>query len=151
MHTLSVKDALIGFMDFLKTIQNPVLVGHNIKTFDLIFLYKNLIKCELWKSLVSTVAGFIDTLLVFKKEFPKRGSYKQEVLMAELLHENYVAHNALDDVKALRKLLDLVRPVLPKHMFGTSLIINSVNAGAHRMTLKPLEDTKAVTKTMATK
>ena len=71
--------------------------------------------------------------------------------MAELLHDNYVAHNALDDVKALRKLLDLVRPVLPKHMFGTSVIINSVNAGTHRMTLKPLEDTKAVTKTMATK
>ena len=36
-------------------------------------------------------------------------------------------------------------------MFGTSSIINSVNAGTHRMTLKPLEDTKAETKTMATK
>ena len=139
------------FIAFLKTVKNPVLVGHNIKTFDLVFLYNNLIKCQLWENFLSTVAGFVETLHVFKKEFPRRGSYKQDVFINDLLHEAYSAHNALDDVKALQKLTELVKPAFSKYMFGASVILNSVNAVSHRMTLKPLEDCKAITKTMASK
>ena len=149
--TLSTKDALQGFIKFLTTIQKPVLVWHNIRTFDLIFLYNNLVKCELWESFLSAVVGFIDTLPVFKTEFPKRHSYKQEVLMAELLHESYSAHNALDDVKALQRILGLVESALSQHLFGPTVIINLVNAASHRSTLKPLEENKAITKTMAGK
>ena len=108
--TVSVQDAMSEFTAFLKTVKNPVLVGHNIKTFDLIFLYNNLTKCQLWENFLSTVTGFVDTLHVFKKEFPRRGSYKQDVLMNDLLHESYSAHSALDDVKALQKLSELVKP-----------------------------------------
>ena len=149
--SIGTKKTLIRFIDFLKTIQNPVLVGHNIKTFDLIFLFNNLAKCDLWESFLSIVVGFIDTLLVFKKEFPKRSCYKQGVLMHELIHETYSAHNALNDVKALKRLIELVRSKSPKHTFGSSVIVNSVNAATHRMTLKPLEDSKTITKTMAGK
>ena len=93
--TLGINDAVQNFINFLKGIQKPVLVGHNIKTFDLIFLYNNLVKCDLWESFLSVVVGSVDTLLVFKKELPKRHSYKQEVLVAELLQESYSAHNAV--------------------------------------------------------
>ena len=136
--TISINDALLELIDFLKTIQNPVIVGHNIKTFDLIFLYNNLVQCKKWENFYSTVVGFVDTLQVFKKEYPKRKSYKQVVLMMDLLQETYSAHNALDDVKALQRLLQLVTPVLPNYMFDSSVIMNSVNAGTYRNTLKPL-------------
>ena len=69
--TLGINDALQNFINFLKAIQKPVLVGQNIKTFDLIFLYNNLVKCELWESFLSVIVGFVDTLLAFKKELPK--------------------------------------------------------------------------------
>ena len=95
--TLSIKDALLQFTNFLKAIQSP---GHNIKAFDLVFLFNNLVKCEILEGFLSTVIGFVDTLLVYMKEFPERDCYKQEVLMAELLHETYCPHNALEDVKA---------------------------------------------------
>ena len=75
--TLDINDALQNFINFLKAIQNPVLVGHNIKTFDLIFLYNNLVKCELWESFLSATVGFVDTLLVFKNQ--KRISTKTSI------------------------------------------------------------------------
>ena len=142
---------MFEFITFLKTVKNPVLVEHNIKTFDLTFLHNNLIKCQMWENFLSIVIGFVNTLHVFKKEFPRRGSYKQDVLINDLLHESYSAPSALDDVKALQKLTELVKPVLSKYMFGANLILNSVNAASHRITLKPLEDSKAITKTMASK
>ena len=74
------------------------------------FMYNNLVKCQYWENFESIVIGFVDTFLVFKKEFPKRDSYKQDVLMQDLMHETYSVHNALDDVKALQKLLELVKP-----------------------------------------
>ena len=119
---MSIKDVLLEFIDFLETIQNPVLVGHNIKTFDLSFLFNHLMKCEQWENFCEVVVGFVDTLPVFKKEFPNRSSYKQDILMKNLLHESYSAHNALDDVKALQKLCELVKILLSKHI--TSIYLN---------------------------
>ena len=73
--------------------------------------------------------------------------------MHDLMHETYSAHNALDDVKAVQKLLELVKPALAKHMFShlNNIILNLVNAATYRLTLKPLEDSKSITKTMASK
>ena len=149
--TVSVNEALHDFINFLKTISRPLLAGHNIKTFDLIFLYNNLVNCEYWECFQSITVGFVDTLAVFKKEFRKRKSYKWKVLMHDLMHETYSAHNALDDVKALQKLLELVKPTLAKHMFSHNIILNLVSAATYRLTLKPLEDSKSITKTMASK
>jgi len=43
----------------------------------------------------SCVIGFLDSLTMLKTMFPDRGSYKQEVLEAGLLHATYPAHGAL--------------------------------------------------------
>ena len=151
VNTISIKETLTEFINFLKTFPNPVFIGHNIKAFDLIFLYNNLVKYELWETFVSIVVGFVDTLLIFKKEFPKRKSYKQEVLLSELMDKTYSAHNVLNDVKALQELLELVKSTLPKNIFNLSMIVNSVNAETQKATLKPVEDCKAISKTMACK
>ena len=38
-----------------------------------------------------------------------------------------------------------------KNIFGSQVILNSINAGTYQNTLKPLEDSKAISKSMATK
>ena len=101
-------------------------------------------------AVLEIVAGFVDTL-VFKKEFPQRKSYTQVTLMTELMNETYHAHNALDDVKALQKMTELIKHVLPKNIFGSQVNLNSINAGTYQNTLKPLEDSKAISKLMAMK
>ena len=88
---------------------------------------------------------------VFKKEFPKQASYKQEALVRELLHASYLAHNSLDDVKALQRLSELVKAAFPKYIFGPSVIVNTANSGIFKASLKPLEDCKALSKTMSMK
>ena len=46
--TVTTEEALLAFIDFLKTVEKPVLVGHNIRTFDLIFPYCNLTEFVQW-------------------------------------------------------------------------------------------------------
>ena len=45
--TVTTKEALLQFMKFLKKRDKPLLVGHNIKIFDLSFLHINLVKFDL--------------------------------------------------------------------------------------------------------
>ena len=151
VETVATKEALEQFIGYIKAIKNPVLVGHNIKTFDLRLLHHHLNKYELWDNFTSSVVGFIDTLSVFKKELPKQSSYKQSNLMDNLLNETYAAHNSLDDVKALQKLSQLVLSKFPSYIFDSGIIINSVNALRNKLTLQPLLAGKAVSESMASK
>ena len=151
VNTVVAKDGLVQFIAFLQAIQNPVLVRHNIKRFDLRLLHFHLNKYDLWKKFVSLVVGFVDTLAVFKKEYPKQSSYKQSNLMASLLNETYAAHNSLDDVKALQKLSDLVLSKFSSYIFDSSIVVNSVNAPRHKLTLEPLVTGKVISESMANK
>ena len=130
------------FINFLKSIHKPVLVGHNIKTFDLMFLHHHLKRIN--ENILSVVTGFVDTKLVFKKEFPQQHSYTQANLMTDLLDESYAAHNSLDDVKALPKLSQLVQHKFPSYSFGEGEIRNLVNAAQYKKTLQPLQLKKVV-------
>ena len=149
--SIDAKQALLEFIDFLKGIKNPVLVGHNIKSFDLMFMHHHLSRFDEWENFLSIVTGFVDTMFVFKKEFPKQDSYTQANLMNNLLHESYAAHNSLDDVIALAKLLELVKDKFPSYSFGANEIRNLVNAAQYKRTLQPLQVKKAVSDSMATK
>ena len=59
--TITAKEALVQFLDFIETIKNPVLVGHNVRRFDLRLLHHHLSKCKLWDKFTSLVVGFILT------------------------------------------------------------------------------------------
>ena len=104
VETVKCSDALLQFITFLEDIPNPVLVGHNIKGFDLRFLYVKLKECGLWDKFTSIVPRFVDTLTVFKKGYPDQKSHAQRALVKELLGEPYEEHNCLEDVEALEKL-----------------------------------------------
>ncbi|CAC5408592.1 unnamed protein product [Mytilus coruscus] len=99
-------EALTDFITFLsKYPSKPVLVGHNIKRFDCHVLYHSLKANQMWNELSSHKCGFIDTMELFKKIMPGLPSYSQTILVSELLGKNYCAHNAVDDTRALFKLL----------------------------------------------
>ena len=72
-------------------------------------------------------------------------------MVRELLHASYSAHNSLDDAKALQRLSELVKTAFPKYIFGPSVIVNTTNSGIFKASLKPLEDCKALSKTMSMK
>ena len=74
-----------------------MLVGHNVKSFDMPILINHLIECNLFSASCRVVHGFIDSLLVSKRVVPKEevnGCYKQENLVHILLGESYNAHAA---------------------------------------------------------
>ena len=123
VHSIPIEDALKKFVDFLENIHKPVLVGHNIKKFDLPFLGFYLKKFGFWKKFVTAVAGFVDTWILFRQEYPGRSSCKQVDLVAGLLGETYEAHNAMEDVKAVQKLCELVKDKLWDNRFGVGAIV----------------------------
>ena len=120
---IPTEDALKKFVDFLEKKHKPVLVGHSIKKFDLPFLGFYLKRFGFWKKFVATVSGFIDTWILLKQEYPGRSSYKQVDLVADLVGETYEAHNAMEDVKAVQKLCELVKDKLWNYRFGARAIV----------------------------
>ena len=54
-------------------------------------------------------------------------------------------------MKALQKLSKLVTHAFLKYQFGSSDILNTVNSGQFKATLRPLEDSKALSKSMSAK
>ncbi|CAC5388590.1 unnamed protein product [Mytilus coruscus] len=51
------------------------------------------------------VSGFADALPLFRQKFPGLNSYSQQKLFEHFCNEQYNAHNAVDDVDSLHKLM----------------------------------------------
>lgn len=82
-----------------------VLFAHNAKSFDCKRLIFSLQKCDLLNSFQSCVVGFVDTLILFKSVMQQREKYSQENLVSDLLGISYSAHDSLEDVRAVQRLL----------------------------------------------
>lgn len=65
------QDGLSQFITFIKTFSNPILVGHNIQSFDLPVLINQLSRYNLYTDFQETVYGFIDTFKVAKRTWKK--------------------------------------------------------------------------------
>ena len=108
-------EGLQQFLEFVKSVGcNPILVGHNIQSFDLPILMNQLVKYRLFDSFAGTVFGFIDTLKVSKMYINKKDveNFKQVTLVKTFVGKDYEAHNALADVKALKELFEMKLLVL---------------------------------------
>lgn len=141
VETCSIQQALLDFIDFLKLDEQPILVGHNITNFDMMVLENRLKEFNLFSSFIASVKGFIDTLKLSKRVFPKAqvDNYKQQTLVKKVMGIDYTAHNAKDDVLSLREL------------FSQKLQINCekddlyhVNFNTCRLSLKPLVNKKVI-------
>ncbi|XP_070546713.1 DNA polymerase III PolC-type-like [Ptychodera flava] len=105
--TLSQRDAMCNFLSFLCELNGPcLLVGHNAKAFDVKYLLKLITKLGLEAKFSGVIAGFGDTLPLFRSKYPNLQSHSQPNLYKHFVNSEYAAHNALEDVIALQTLLD---------------------------------------------
>ena len=106
----------------------------------------------------SAVHAFIDTLKMFKGEYPQHQSYKLEDLVGDVLGEQYDAHNAEADVAALRKLVvakGIQSDVLKEYTFSVISTEKRFRYNEQKSencsTLMPLVDSGSITKSMCDK
>ncbi|XP_030630780.1 three prime repair exonuclease 4 [Chanos chanos] len=125
--TISLREVLMRFIDFIRMLCRPLLMGHNIKRFDCPVLARALDEFHLRDEFQSVVGGFVDTLPLARQLLKDNGlkSFSQENLVKEALGTSYAAHNALEDVKALQKLYSALKPTaneIRRHIFTMDII-----------------------------
>lgn len=84
-------------------------------------------ECEL----KSTIAGFVDSLHVFREVLPERLSYKLETLVRDTMGKAYDAHSAIEDVKALQSLIlhhKVSYDMMLKHSFDVDFVVSSIES-----------------------
>ena len=124
MDSKSAKEGLKSFVEWLKAKEMPgVLFAHNAKSFDCKHIIYSLQKRDLLNSFQSCVVGFVDTLILFKAILPQREKYSQESLVSDLLGISYSAHDSLEDVRALQRLV-LYKEVNEKAIVKSSFTLN---------------------------
>ncbi|XP_063602867.1 uncharacterized protein LOC134778865 [Penaeus indicus] len=106
---LPIRGALKGFFDFLGPGQ-VLLVGHNSKSFDSRVLITAATNTGMIDDLKRRTLGFLDTLPLFRKLFPRRKSHTLGNLHKSLIGGKFAAHNALEDTLALQRLVEKVSP-----------------------------------------
>lgn len=118
----SQNEAVTMLLKWLKLKTPCVLIAHNAKPFDAKHLVKAIASCHEMKEFDQKVLGFSDTLTAFRERFPERRSFSQTNLAKDLLRTTYNAHNAVDDVKILQKLVSkfISDELLLKHSFTIS-------------------------------
>ena len=105
MNTAILHEALASFLDFLWSLEQPVLLAaHNARRFDIPVLDKALFRCSLDEDFQQLGSRFLDTLPLSKTLYPRLGSHSLVNLSDQFLGKRYNAHDALEDVTALQEL-----------------------------------------------
>jgi DNA polymerase III alpha subunit (gram-positive type) len=106
VHSVSIHQALLDLIEYLKSKNQPILVGHNIKSFDIPILSRLITEFGLLPTFLNLISACIDTLKLAKKVVPKSEitNYKKTTLVKKMLGIEYEAHDALEDVKSLHQL-----------------------------------------------
>nr|XP_061812454.1 uncharacterized protein LOC133603297 [Nerophis lumbriciformis] len=123
--TSPLRDVLQSFIAFLRALDRPLLVGHNIRRFDCRPLARALDETGLRAQFEACVSGCVDTLPLAREVLQGCGmqSFKQEYLVKELMGVDYKAHNALEDVRSLQTLYNVLQPkpeMVARHTFSMS-------------------------------
>ncbi|XP_015199146.2 protein PML isoform X1 [Lepisosteus oculatus] len=149
VETTSIGEALTAFLNFLRCLSEPLLVGHNIWRFDCPILIRVLKKVGLRDELENSVSGFLDTLPLAKdilKNVEIR-NFSLQNLVKCILMESYLAHNALEDALVLQRLYNAMIPT-PEQTRSHSFSLLQVETYD---SLQPLIAEKALTKPAAQK
>lgn len=105
-NALSISAAVDSLLTFCEQFEKKlILFGHYIQSFDCPVLMHALQACNKVSEFTEVVDGFVDTLKLFKLVKPGLSSYRQENLCECLSGIVYTAHNAIDDVSALKTLV----------------------------------------------
>ncbi|CAL8375727.1 unnamed protein product [Arctogadus glacialis] len=78
--TVTLTEALTSFLDFLQSLEQPVLLAaHGARRFDKP-VDRALIRCSLTRQFQQLGSRFLDTFLLSKALYPRMDSYSQEIL-----------------------------------------------------------------------
>ncbi|XP_061629323.1 uncharacterized protein LOC133477944 isoform X1 [Phyllopteryx taeniolatus] len=131
--TRTMREVLLSFVAFLQSLGRPLLVGHNIRRFDCRLLARALDETGLRAQFEASVAGCVDTLPLARDVLKDCGmsSFKQEYLVKELMGIDYKAHDALEDVRSLQMLFNVLQPkpeVVAHYTFNLSVVQEATRA-----------------------
>ena len=104
VNAMSITSAAEKFIAWLDKFGNVCLVAHNGRRFDFPILVATLKNIGAFEGFPA--GAFVDSMSLFRKKYPNT-SLKQVDLVKSLLGETYDAHNAIEDVIALGKLVKL--------------------------------------------
>eukprot|EP00105_Crassostrea_gigas_P044903 XP_019929051.1 PREDICTED: uncharacterized protein LOC105343599 [Crassostrea gigas] len=130
VNSVDIQTCLTEFNIWLNIFPNPILVCHNGKVFDSVILMRSVMQYP-ESGLKSTIAGFVDSLHVFREILPEQHSYKLQTLVQDTMGLAFNAHSALEDVKALQYLVihhKVSYEIMLKHSFGVDFIISSIES-----------------------
>ncbi|XP_025113123.1 uncharacterized protein LOC112575461 [Pomacea canaliculata] len=139
---VNIRQALSEFLEFLGD-EAVTLFAHNCKLFDAPVLFNAMEACAMLAEFERKVTGFVDTLPLFRAIYPGLSSYSQKSLYEHFFHESYAAHEAMSDVTALKRLLDLgfvTGDAICLHSFGLDYVRQVVTR--RRETYKNLQSWK---------
>ena len=106
LDSVSADQGILNFITWLKQFTQPLLIGHNIRSFDTRVLQNTLTKTDMVGEMEDVVYGFVDSLPMFRSVFGKdRKCFSQESLVKDVLGATYEAHNAIEDVTYLQKVV----------------------------------------------
>lgn len=133
--TTPVKEAVEAFLSVLRSVGGSgkvVLVAHNAFGFDANAVLKLVASVGLTAELRVLVAGFADTLPLFRELLPERVKQGKRFSLAALAQdlldgETFTLHEALEDVKVLEKLMERVG-VSPEHLVQAAKPLNKFRA-----------------------
>ncbi|KAA0724730.1 hypothetical protein E1301_Tti015232 [Triplophysa tibetana] len=107
--TTPYRQALTGFISFLRTVNRPFLVAHNSRKFDWPVLMRVLREFGLVNEFREVVSGCVDTWSLSKDMFSLK-SYSLKNLVDHFLRQTYGAHDAREDVRVLQDLYRVWKP-----------------------------------------
>ena len=105
VNTVNITQAITDFLTWLQQFSDVLLVAHNGRTFDFRVLSYIVNKLDMQSVFLDHVVAFADSLSMFRTKIPKLPKYTQVFLAQHVCQESYNAHNAIDDVAMLCKIL----------------------------------------------
>ena len=129
VHAEKLTVAIKEFCRWLKQHSGVFLIAHNGRKFDFPILMSALINIRCEALFFESILGLIDSISVLKKAFPAQSSYKQDELAKVFLGTSYDAHNAMEDVRILGKLISHTKMdthEIAAHSFPPSAVFNQL-------------------------
>ncbi|CAC5417983.1 unnamed protein product [Mytilus coruscus] len=150
--SVSIKEALELFLQFLSRNKENVIIGHNIKSYDIPVLFCALNNCSIMNEFSCSIVGFLDTLQLFKSLLPGLTSYSQSNLYNTVLNETYDGHDSMEDVVALSRLFHHLAPSTEARQLSSFSFDSALRRYDHNQktklllpTLTPLTEKKIIT------
>ena len=97
--------AIADFFEWLKQFDNVILIAHNGRVFDFNVLCHCVNAVGLEHSMRQIVLACIDSVQLMRKTCLGLKKYSLSALVDHFLHQEFNAHNAIDDVEALVSVL----------------------------------------------